>query len=236
MSQRKEFRLTNKGLDKVRAFLTECEAKRKEILDAKKDTADDTEIPSVEDILSDINCGVGIDADGEYYNNWGVTDNCESDHPLSLSVNTDLEEHTVTVRQLTESDASEVNSMDDLSYFYVEQWLDGGDMAWGIFDDQRLMGYCTLGCADCCEDLYGKDDDYTYVSYVLSDVFVSRRHRHHGYGRELIQNAIRETWQRDKSNECIYLSPMNDYVANWYETLGFKGIGDNAMKLKVTAE
>ena len=201
MSRRKEFRLTNKGLKNVRAFLTECEAKRKEILDAKKDTAGDTTIPSVEDILSDINCGVGVDADGEYYNSWGVTDNYESDRPLG-----------------------------DSSSFYVEQWLDS-DIAWGIFDNKKLMGYCTLGCADCCDDLYGEDTDFTDNAYVLSDVYVDRKYRHNGYGSELIQSAIRETWQRDNSSECVYLSPINDCVANWYNALGFRKIANDAMKL-----
>lgn len=230
MSQRKELRLTKKGLDNVRTFLAECEAKRKEILDAKKDTADDTEIPSVEDILSDINCGVGIDSDGDYYNSWGVTDNYESDYSLGLSVGTDLDEHTITVRDLIESDVDAVNAMDDLSSFYVAQWLDS-DMAWGIFDNQKLMGYCTLGCADCCDDLYGEDDDFANDAYVLSDVYVQHEYRHHGYGKELIQNAIKETQQRDNSRECVYLSPINDYVAKWYEALGFQRIEEGAMKL-----
>lgn len=230
MSQKKEFRLTNKGLKNVRAFLTECEAKRKEILDAKKDTAGDTKIPSVEDILSDINCGVGVDADGDYYNSWGVTDNYESDRPLGLSVGVDLEEHTITVRELMERDANEVHALDNLSSFYVEQWLDS-DIAWGIFDNQKLMGYCTLGCADCCDDLYGEDADFTDDAYVLSDVYVDRKYRHNGYGGELIQNAIREMWQRDNNRECVYLSPINDLVANWYDTLGFRKIANGAMKL-----
>lgn len=230
MSRRKEFRLTNKGLKNVRAFLTECEAKRKEILDAKKDTAGDTTIPSVEDILSDINCGVGVDADGEYYNSWGVTDNYESDRPLGLSVGVDLEEHTITVRELMERDAKAVHAMDDSSSFYVEQWLDS-DIAWGIFDNKKLMGYCTLGCADCCDDLYGEDTDFTDNAYVLSDVYVDRKYRHNGYGSELIQSAIRETWQRDNSSECVYLSPINDFVANWYDALGFRKIANDAMKL-----
>lgn len=57
-------------------FITECNAKRKEILDAKLDTADDTNIPTEEDIISDIE--VFIDNDGDYYNCWGVTDNYDS--------------------------------------------------------------------------------------------------------------------------------------------------------------
>lgn len=68
--------LTKKGKEIVSQFITECYAKRKEILDAKLDTADDTNIPTEEDIISDIECL--IDEDGDYYTCWGVTDNFDS--------------------------------------------------------------------------------------------------------------------------------------------------------------
>lgn len=67
--------LTEKGKKEVAHFLRECEALRKEILDAGKGTADDTYLPTEEGILEDI--GVWIDEDGNYVNGWGVTDNCD---------------------------------------------------------------------------------------------------------------------------------------------------------------
>ena len=82
--------LTDTGKEKTLMFIRECEAKRKEILDAGKDTADDTNIPTIEDIISDLNYGIGIDEEGDYYNNWGVTDNYDSDYPLCLTLNQDF--------------------------------------------------------------------------------------------------------------------------------------------------
>lgn len=76
-----EIVLTNIGEEKVNAYLAELKAKRKEILDAKKDTVDETELPTIEDILLDI---YSFEEDNEYYNNWGVTDNYDSDYPLHL--------------------------------------------------------------------------------------------------------------------------------------------------------
>ena len=73
--------LTEEGLEIVRSYINELKAKRKEILDAKKDTCLETEIPSVEDIISEIET---FEEDGEYYNSWGVTDNYNSDYPLCL--------------------------------------------------------------------------------------------------------------------------------------------------------
>lgn len=85
--------LTEAGRKKVEIFIRECEAKRKEILDAKIDTADDTELPTVEDIVADLNdidLDIDIDGSAEYYNGWGVTDSYDSDYPLSLELGIDF--------------------------------------------------------------------------------------------------------------------------------------------------
>lgn len=83
------YKLTDQGRETVEHFIRECQAKRKEILDAGIDTADDTHIPTIEDIESDI--AVFIDADGEYYNCWGVIDNNSSDC-LYLKIGVDFTE------------------------------------------------------------------------------------------------------------------------------------------------
>lgn len=101
-----EYVLTEEGKRKVAAFIEECKAKRKEILDAGLDTADETQIPTEEDILSDLNNGVEVDEDGDYYNSWGVTDNYTSDQACELTINEDfISKHTrvqVTLRKTIE--------------------------------------------------------------------------------------------------------------------------------------
>ena len=87
------YTLTEAGRKKVEIFIRECEAKRKEILDAKIDTADDTKLPTVEDIVADLNgidLDIDIDGSAEYYNGWGVTDSYDSDYPLSLELGIDF--------------------------------------------------------------------------------------------------------------------------------------------------
>ena len=81
------YKLTDKGKEEVSHFLRECEAFRKEILDAGKDTADDTYLPDEESIVSDIE--EWIDEDGYYINGWGVTDNYSL--PISLIEGEDFE-------------------------------------------------------------------------------------------------------------------------------------------------
>ena len=85
-----ELEYTEKGKEKVKAYIKELGAKRKEILDAGKDTADDTDIPTLEDILNDASCFIGVE-NGEYFNSWGVTDNYNADNAICLILGEDIE-------------------------------------------------------------------------------------------------------------------------------------------------
>ena len=82
----KEWKLTKAGEEQVKYFIKECEAKRKEILDAKIDTACHTHIPTKALILADINCGEDLAEDG-YRSVWGVTDN----YDLSIFLEYDVD-------------------------------------------------------------------------------------------------------------------------------------------------
>ncbi len=89
------FELTDNGREIVESYIRELEAKRKEILDAGRDTADETTLPTIEDIVADI-CFCGIDWDDPdgpcYYNGWSVTDNYGSDYPVLLKYERDFVE------------------------------------------------------------------------------------------------------------------------------------------------
>lgn len=80
---------TVNGYRTVKRFIAECAAKRKEILEAGIDTADETELPTSQDILDDVNTSVGLDEENEYFDSWGITDHYSS-HPLSLVVGEDI--------------------------------------------------------------------------------------------------------------------------------------------------
>lgn len=80
---------TVNGYRTAKRFIAECAAKRKEILDAGIDTADETDLPTAQDILDDVNVGVGLDEENEYFNSWGITDHFGS-QPLSLIVGEDI--------------------------------------------------------------------------------------------------------------------------------------------------
>lgn len=84
--------LTEEGLRHVNFYINELWAKRIEVLDAKEDTADDTEIATVADILSDIDEETTDEVNGvlEYINGWPVTDNYEADYVLRLEYGKDF--------------------------------------------------------------------------------------------------------------------------------------------------
>lgn len=88
-----ELILTQEGKSKIANFISECQALRKELLDASKDTSYETTIPTEEDILSDINDAY-IDGDEGYYGCWGVTD--KYDLTLSLEYGEDF----IDIREL----------------------------------------------------------------------------------------------------------------------------------------
>lgn len=87
------YELTKEGRRKVEDYIRELEIQRNEILNEGLDTADDTYLPTVEDIESDLNfidIDVDVDGSGEYYNSWGITDNYDSNYPLSLILGRDF--------------------------------------------------------------------------------------------------------------------------------------------------
>lgn len=69
--------LTPEGKTAITQFLKELEETRKDRLDAKYDTADQTSVPTLEEIIEDIGDEENIDDDGNYHGTWGCTDNTE---------------------------------------------------------------------------------------------------------------------------------------------------------------
>jgi hypothetical protein len=91
------YKLTARGQRIVNDYIRNCAAKRKEILDAGKDTADETYLPDVEDILADLNYVIGVDKEGDYFNGWGVTDHYNADDILGLHIGEDFVEVPETI-------------------------------------------------------------------------------------------------------------------------------------------
>ena len=105
------FKLTATGRKNARDYIREIILKRKEILVAGKDTANDTVIPTVEDIEEDINF-LGLDSSYEYCNGWGVTDNYDTGYPLLLKLGRDIEVEKYEVKEIAEPSVTSTDNTD----------------------------------------------------------------------------------------------------------------------------
>ena len=148
-----EYVLTEEGKRKIAAFIKECETKRKEILDAGLDTAEETQIPTEADILSDLNCGVEVDDDGDYYNAWGVTDNYCSDRACELTINEDFISNTTRV-QVTLRKTIEVTEYFDATQEDLEMIRRGENP---FFD--KMEDICNEECGETEYDYKIVDED-----------------------------------------------------------------------------
>lgn len=84
-----KYKLTETGEKHCWDFLQICMKQRKHILAAGSDTAEKCVLPTLEDIIGDIEA-VGADEDNLYYNSWSITDNYLSDDLLILAYNIDF--------------------------------------------------------------------------------------------------------------------------------------------------
>lgn len=94
------YTLTKNGEKLVEEYLSELRTKRTGILSAGADTANETVLPTKEDIVSDIEfCGIDMDdPDGPcYYNGWAVTDNYDADYPILLKLGRDFTKIPVSI-------------------------------------------------------------------------------------------------------------------------------------------
>lgn len=129
-------------------------------------------------------------------------------------------------RILTQYDFKQVSQLDELSDFVVSKYLDCGNYAYGIFFGNSLIGYVTIGGADClgsCE--ITKDCDYSNNAFLLSDMFILKQYRRLECGTSLIRFALKENWKAN-GNYPVYLQPYSgeDGCVEFYKNLGFKPI------------
>lgn len=82
------FIMLKKGCEKINNYIKELEAKRKEILDAQKDTAENIHLPSAAEIREEAD--ILFDGSQIIELMYDVTDHYEADRPLILEQSTDF--------------------------------------------------------------------------------------------------------------------------------------------------
>lgn len=145
---------------------------------------------------------------------------------LQFQVEHRKEKYMIYTRVLTYSDLEMVSWLDEQSGNHVSEWLDDKDYyvrdyAYGIFLNDLLVGYCTIGGADCQQGIIGEHEDYNQYTYLLSDVFISPEYRKYGFGSELIKEAIRLKKAVEGDN-TVYIVIMEEKLFHFYNPIGFK--------------
>ena len=141
---------------------------------------------------------------------------------------------SMKVRGLMLKNAEAVKQLDEGGGWNVAQWVEEleedevSDYAYGIFDNDLLVGYCTIGGADDVGDVIEKDVDYINgKSLLLSDVYVTPDYRGMGVATKLITEAIE---LRVCYYENIYCEPSHPDLFNLYRKAGFKKLNDYTLK------
>lgn len=135
----------------------------------------------------------------------------------------------ISARPLAKTDLDAVRELDKISDWTLAPCVDDiddyNDYSWGIFIDDTLIGYCTIGYADDVppsienHPAYKSHDD----SYMLGDVFIEPSHRHKGYGQKLIKDTIAGRFKLE-AKLPVFLEVMQDNLKYFYGKLGFEEI------------
>lgn len=139
----------------------------------------------------------------------------------------------IYVRPFSISDIEAVHSLDQKSDFTLESVVGDlddpndnyNDFSWGFFVDKTLVGYCTIGYADCvCDIIENHPEHQKYRdTYILSDVFILPEHRSRGYGTQMVKRVIEERFKLE-SRLPVFLEVLDDSVKYFYKRIGFKEI------------
>lgn len=146
-----------------------------------------------------------------------------------------------TVRAFKKGDEKTIIELDELSGNDVQQWNEDfsdddfdNDYSWGIFYNDKCIGYCTIGYAD---DMCSTIEDHPIYQdyrtrgkdcYYLSDVYIKPEFRHRGFGLELISQTIAGRFQKEFPAP-VFLEVCSTEQQNFYMQAGFLPIDDCSM-------
>lgn len=133
------------------------------------------------------------------------------------------------VRGLSEKDVITTKQLDSMSGFGLAPWVadtgpDDDPFGWGLFVNDLLIGYCSIGYADDVGKKITSHPLYTGNSLLVSDVFIRPAYRHFGLGTRMIKSAIEQRWELDGSKEPVFLVCVQENIKNVYREAGFETI------------
>lgn len=157
------------------------------------------------------------------------------DNGSSLALNTEYDNfhiveekkkgiENVVIRALRYEDRYDIREIDRVGDFQILDFVNDilldakesnseQDYCYGVFVENHLVGYCTIGGAD-------EVDVANYDDYLLSDVFILNEYRHKGLAHKLIDYIVstRET------GKTIYADIIDDSLESFYFSMGFEKV------------
>lgn len=126
----------------------------------------------------------------------------------------------ITIHALDELNVEEVKHIDKYSGFNVHTMLDSDAYAWGIFSNNKLIGYCTLGYADV---LNNAEFEVNVDDLLLSDVFIIKEYRDKGLATLLINYVLTNA----ASNVFVYATILDIKLKHYYKRFGFETVNND---------
>ena len=114
--------------------------------------------------------------------------------------------------------ASDIKHLDRYSYRSVyDNFGADSECVYGLWLNNKIIGYCTLGYADGVLYNVGADD------LLLSDVYILSKYRKKGYGLYFLQRVLKNI------NVPVYAEILEDGLLYFYSKLGFKLISNGLL-------
>ena len=125
----------------------------------------------------------------------------------------------------------DVIKIDNESGNNVHQWVkdiekNDNDYSWGIYINDALIGYCTIGYADDVCSVIENHPLHKDEAYLLSDVYIKPEYRHNGYGLKLIIDTIQGRFEKEEKHP-VFLQVFYDDLKLFYKKAGFEWIPDD---------
>lgn len=143
--------------------------------------------------------------------------------------------NNIIVRPISQKDIWQVKTLDDKSGNYLSQWIKDleeneiSDYAFGIFSDNCLVGYCSIGYADDVGRSIEEHPLHTNDSLYLSDVYIRPEYRKNGYALKMCKEALH---MANPDNEAVFLTVLYDDLERLYSKLGFEFIDADGRMVK----
>lgn len=138
----------------------------------------------------------------------------------------------IKVRGLTADDYDAALELDDMSgnsladsYFDNIEPGETSDYAWGLFVDDEMIGYCSVGYADDAPEMIRNHPHFkdTCDQLLLSDVYIKPQYRSNCLGQYLVSEALRSRYELEgQSVSWAYLTVLHDDLGLFYQKLGFE--------------